>query len=994
MADVPAFGQWGTVSFAIPDFLEDIRDTINDFAELLITYLEIANTVLEFAKAFIKGFIDPLAALIEAIIAEIVAILDDLRQIGIYITGDWALLGWPPEDLRGGFTAYERRMIARLTDRTDPTRPDVSSKTSVFGFFTYLSVDPSDFEQLVSFINSIIRLFGLSFFPDTSRLPTPTIREINYGTDAVGVGSAFTLGRVLTSTGGTPPPLVRLTWVTQPPSEKHPLNPFPQLGPSGYLVTVSTLENGIPLTFARPKRNTETKPAQGDESKKAQPREYGKVLGKDMQPVILHGGAEMLALAGTRFEYNKHQQANGTPRDGSCQVFGLLNPAENNPLPLEELGTASELGRPGDGRGEDFLLQRTFLVESDTALAQWFFGETNLSLDIKDMPQQARVVREPGGSGRVRLEPDGVATHYYVRVWSVGKEIAERRAVPQWDFESSEVQQNADTSGAPFIVDMKSGVDAVSLPSQARKITFVNANTQEYLRALRAALLVLVLSRADLPVLDEIEATKGSETADAYRQGGWPGLGFAVERTGLEASRALISLLQPNPEELSKAGQDPVAWALALYERINQVALDIYERTGPMPDVERAVVEATADLRAFRWSDLMGASIASGLDGVEVNKFIEDVWGGDTEPPLFEALNPDGKLLQQTTHGIAPNIRSLGMDAGDVDELFLARNVLLDREPDFVVWGGGSELDITYEESDPAAVQTLMQDAPEGLRSVYEKFVQEAGNLLVPESFRQMLEQVKAGRRTVSSGDLTPVFFFNKPGLIEATEKTEVPSGVVVFTRGALRQAEFEGGTATIFTQAALALNAATAAATRAPEDGEWIALRLFDAFPELEEFLTMIENWARGLAEAVRSMADAIVKYIEFLQAQIVELQQLIRRINGFIQSLLQFAFALPQFSGLALLSNGTDGLMSDLQSADNKPSDTPLAYGGGVGLVIPFAPSFILDLIAVASGSDAVTNGQFDPSKVTLVERPPQAIGVEEVQPTPAPADDADVL
>ena len=275
-------GKWGTVSFTIPDFLQEVRDAVNDFAELLLTFLEIANLALEFVKAFIKAFIDPLVAIIEAIIAAILEFLRSLKDIGLYITGDWALLGWPPEDLRGGFQGFERRMIARLTDRTDPTRPDVPSTTEVLGFFTYLSVDPTDFERLLNFIITLMKLFGLSFFPDSSSLPVPTIRAIKYGSGALGVDTSFqfkpldeALGKNVNDAPQPPPQRCRVTWVTRPASQKHPLNPFPMLGPSGYLVTVSTIPEGIPLKFARPRANTDQKPAGGVPGTGATPRVWG-----------------------------------------------------------------------------------------------------------------------------------------------------------------------------------------------------------------------------------------------------------------------------------------------------------------------------------------------------------------------------------------------------------------------------------------------------------------------------------------------------------------------------------------------------------------------------------------------------------------------------------------------------------------------------------------------------------------------------------------------
>ena len=37
-----ADGEWGTIQLAVPDFLEDLRETINSVAEVLITALDVA----------------------------------------------------------------------------------------------------------------------------------------------------------------------------------------------------------------------------------------------------------------------------------------------------------------------------------------------------------------------------------------------------------------------------------------------------------------------------------------------------------------------------------------------------------------------------------------------------------------------------------------------------------------------------------------------------------------------------------------------------------------------------------------------------------------------------------------------------------------------------------------------------------------------------------------------------------------------------------------
>jgi len=1016
MADSP-MGKWGTVEFGIPDFLEGARDAVNDFAELLITALEIVNVALEFAKAFLKSYLDPLVAIIEAIIAEIVAIINDIKEIGIYITGDWALLAWPPEDLRGGFSEYERRMIARLTDKTDPTRPDISSATKTFGFFGYVSVDPSEFERLINFILSLMKMFSLSFFPDSSNFPVPIIKDTLYGAESANVFNFMSMLDTLNPTKTNAiPDKVRVTWVAQPASAKHPLNPYPQVGPKGYLVTVSTIPDGILLKYARSKSSSDKKET-GD-GKKVQPRDYGAVLSQQSMPVVLHGGAEMLAIKGSDYEYNKNiDPSTGAPRDGSHPVFGLVDPASNEVIPLETLGEAKEVGTPGDGKGSKFLLQRTFLIESGQALAQWFAGEYSTVLEYDDMPHAARFERQADNT--YIPKDDGRATTYYVRAWSTGGQVASRAKTPQWDFTSSQAKTNGPKAGQPFIIDMKAGGSEVGNPSVARQITFPNANTQQYLQAVQTALLMVVLARPDLPLLEELTPKKTEEITKKYAEGKWLAQAVAIAVTGLESSKHLLPNIVDDVAGMSKPGQDPKKWRAQIYTHIKELTLRLYERTGPLPKAEQAVVESTKDLRNLTWSSVLAGENAK-YEALWVNALHSVGLTRKTEPTLFESFNPENPACNITDAGCCPNIHSTGLNPTDVDDLFFHKAALRNRESDFVMWspkkitvvgslGGG-----TNQRASEIEVIRLQDNSPKFLREFYQKHTTvdpetKVVTLKVPEDERQAMEAKLIDTRTYSSGDFTPVFMVGRSSLAKVDKSTTAfdevaldgsdpwPEGqtpALMFTRGLLRDADsiqnLGTGKAEMYAEASLALQVASAAFGRPPKDGEWIAIRLLDAWPELEDFLTALENWVKGLAEAVKSMADAIIKYIEFVQAQIVELQQLIRRINAMIQSLLSFSFALPKFSGLMLLSDGTDGVMADLAAAEFKPSDSPLAYGGGVALVIPFGPKFIFDIISILGGEEQDING------TTTVTRPPPAIGVEALPPDagPAPTDEPDVL
>ena len=87
----------------------------------------------------------------------------------------------------------------------------------------------------------------------------------------------------------------------------------------------------------------------------------------------------------------------------------------------------------------------------------------------------------------------------------------------------------------------------------------------------------------------------------------------------------------------------------------------------------------------------------------------------------------------------------------------------------------------------------------------------------------------------------------------------------------------------------------------------------------------------------------------------------------------------------------------LSDLVTAKNKPSDSPLSYAAGLALVIPFGPSFIFDLIALAGGEDNEgSTPNPDPNVTMTMIGAPDPIGIEQIPPGagPAPTDEPDVL
>jgi len=238
MADVPK--DWLVVQPSLEPILKPVNlviATIDSVLQALIIILNIVQMVLNVIKAFLIGLLDPLRAIIEAIIAEIRQIIHDLRQLGIYLHGDWNLCTKPFKELRGGYNAYERRMLRRLLDRRDPQRPDFSSSSAALAFFAYVSLE--DVTLLIEIIMRLRDFFGGSNSKKLIPFPPPTTPEPAFG--GSGIGAFLPQGGDFDST----PSKVRFEW--KMPSSGQVFSP----GPAGYIIHVSTIPDGFAVVSGR-----------------------------------------------------------------------------------------------------------------------------------------------------------------------------------------------------------------------------------------------------------------------------------------------------------------------------------------------------------------------------------------------------------------------------------------------------------------------------------------------------------------------------------------------------------------------------------------------------------------------------------------------------------------------------------------------------------------------------------------------------------------------
>lgn len=855
-------GTWQTVNLGIPDFLEEVREAVDQFFSLLIQILNILLQILEILKTFAIGFLDPIIALIEALLALLEAILNDLRQAGLYLHGDWSLLKGPEfRNLLGGFTAYERRMITRLVDRRDPNRPNISSFSACIAVFLYVSVDISALERLIRLIRGILALF-------TRKIPLPRSLgavvqlRATYGYEGAAVTSFAKPGFFPTREQLKNEKLsdafnaVNITW-RMAPTPGNFLTTFAQLPPSGFLVEVSTISQGITVQYDKPIKGAN----EGQEDNKG--RDVGTAVNEDGQPIVLFGGYDQLRVEDS-LQFNEGVTGQGPFRQLkplSVRVFGVKSLSDAAPIQFSDLKDASG----------NYYIQKTFYT---SGFAGAFFPGKGYGITIpfEEMPFDAEFGYEGGLS---KFKPTGRPSKFFVRVRAVSKTIKK----PE-DFAYDVARVFFDDVGNPVTLPLVQPFpfEEATTPGDAGplsaplEIVFPGGATEEYLRCVVSALAVMVLSRADLPVKVGTSSTEGDAPTihtfnyppteeDLEFEGAsssWSGYeGQARKYTQLEE---LAGVLTPQllgrkwrVAKFYESTNNLARWRKRLLARCVNLTNRMYRENRPPASLEEVVVSTCKDLLDFKFD--LGESVS-----------------------IIEALSS-----REVKSGLAPNPLSIGITSP-------GRNVEQMEDP---------------------------------------------GLLARAEHFFQISR--RGGKSIQGSVDKSPVVF---------SRRNNIDIDSLEFCRNAFSDAIYE--------QAAFALRVAVGPFQRPQEDG-WIAIRLFpQGLPAIDRFLDELLALLRSIRAALQAITDLIKRFIEFLQSRIIELQALLNRINAMIQNLLRFFIGIPAAAGLVVVAPGTDGVLSALVSAGNKPYDSPRAYGGGVVMLAGGIPTIALDLFkALVQGS-----------------------------------------
>jgi hypothetical protein len=877
-------GQWQTISLVVPDFLEPVREAVDAFFSFLIQILNILIAVLEILKVFATGLLDPLIALIEAIRNLIEALLNDLRQLGIYIHGDFYALEGPDfQALKGGYLTYEGRMVGRLQDRQDPNRPDISEFSTCIAVFLFVQTDIRGINRIVQLIKSILGLFNRQY-------PVPRMQnrvnniQASYGYDGATIFSfnkSFFRGfdfkkESVEENINNPYNAVNLTWQMAPiPGAPFPDTPIAP--PAGFLVEFSTRQQPLTLVAERVIAGS----AQDmDLTNQPAKTEVVQCLDQEGNPVEIWGGAQQLDIQG-RVNWNQAVDFRGDFKSDAVRCYGIRALNDSSPVALDLLQ-----------EGDKYFLQRTFYVPFAQNL--FFpgkgFGATFL---FEDMPFAADFELNtgllPGTKGRIkRINDNQQPEQFFVRIRAVNRTI---KGPADYQYQINETTLRDDQGPVLQIAPGSDATEPIELndagpPSDLTPILFPDASTQLYLRAVSEALAIMALSRADLPVLlGKDNVSVGFPPTGPLKDGNtdpyWGTFeGNTNKPTQLEeiAKFMLVQVVgrRQIKKFFEKADSSPAKFRKKLFINcINLTNRFLTKNLPPLP-ARQLAVDRAEDLLNLRF-----------VFGDETYTVVTDPNSPFFDNDAFFTATPM-ELLQDTDpqRGLGPNPYSIGVPGGRVADRIrgeMTDDAVLARAPHFFY-----------------------------ARAAF-------GQTIIPNSGR-------------GSYDNAPVVY----------SRTNNRLNKIDFFRNLIPDEVYEG--------ARFVLQVAAGPAVR-PQERGWIAFRVFpQGIPSIDRFFDQIIALLRSIQAAIESIAETIVRYIEFLQSRLRELQAFLNRLNALIQRLLRFFFSITPAAGLVVVAPGTDGVTTALLASTNKPilpeNAQADSYGGGIVLFAGGIPNLAIDV------------------------------------------------
>jgi hypothetical protein len=519
---------------------------------------------LNIAKTFIIGFVNPIETLINLLLSSLEELLTNLFKVSIHLTGDIRPL-YPFEDLVGGYSEFEKRMTAKLLDRTDPTYPAIVEGDQILAVFAYSSSDVRMIQDIISKISSLYSFFDVKLALPTA-LASPTLPEVAYY-------GYFDEDEDLTNTGY----MLSVSWGLRPPiTNRGNVQVVP---PSGFLVEVSTVRDGLKVFYSKdmPSRTGATDPG----GNTIPDRYTGIVDVQGKGPLTLYGGYDQVEVEEPYNSTVSVVDGKLEPLAGKVQVFTQITSSDNIPIPLDMLY---------DSTTGHYFFQRSFYVSSSDVLgildppaSVSFLNKCKYSLQImpSDLPYEAQV--SIGSSGIVLTEGLQPAT-YYVRVSPVSSNITSEK-----DFKYKFTSSDLKTKGRATVVEGFSISDRGDSTAPV-DLQIPTTNTQECIDLLKTALAVLLLSRSDV----EVSST--------------PRINTSAKSSGLEKFKNLFLNLVDTPQEYFEMLTDSsmISFRKSIMSRCDRVAKTLFNKVNLSKSMINTLVSSCSLLNTWKFTDVVG----------------------------------------------------------------------------------------------------------------------------------------------------------------------------------------------------------------------------------------------------------------------------------------------------------------------------------------------------------------------------------------------------
>lgn len=253
-AKAPGFNTWGHVGVAKDnDFyqlLDETKEKTDAVFEVVNLTFDLVNSALDFIASLLIDFTNPLKPIIEEIIALLESFISDLRNFGWYLTYDKKEFENPTEELLGGYPAFESRMIKKLLDLKDPTRPNFAPESKVFAMTFFAGADASKLGAIIAYMKKLLKLF-LSFKGESDKTEAPINVQVGYYNDLVG---DIEIPNVYKPDG------IRVKWNLPAPPSTNKILPKTFILPDYFLFSVATRNTNEKIATKRkvPRQPTES----------------------------------------------------------------------------------------------------------------------------------------------------------------------------------------------------------------------------------------------------------------------------------------------------------------------------------------------------------------------------------------------------------------------------------------------------------------------------------------------------------------------------------------------------------------------------------------------------------------------------------------------------------------------------------------------------------------------------------------------------------------